>query len=520
MPITPRSGAQLFPNPLVLAGFRGLNKQAEGAILDPSWATEATNCVFDSAGRLAVRKGFVSQNGTTISGSPTISQLFEYRKKDGTTELIYSTSNSKIYKNASTPSDITGTATITVGNDWQFVNFNDKVYGFQQGEQPIVYSGASFADLTATSGSAPTGNCAVAYSGRVWAADSDKQTIKYSALLDAAKWAVVDGAGSIDLTSVWPYGMDSIVAMAVFNGNLVIFGKNTILFYTDGTGSSLGINPTNMYLYDHIGSTGCIARDTIKEVEGADFLFLSTSGVQSLQRLIQEKSNPIENISKNIRDYIIAYVSLETNSIKIKAEYSPQNSFYLLSFPSSSKAFCFDTRSKMEDGTFRVTEWDTLVPAAMVATVSGSLYVGVNAVAGKVGLYTGYLDNSATIGFVYSSGWMDFGQDFAIYLKILKSMSAVVFSSTATPVSLKWDVDFEGNFSSGSFTTVAGGSAEYNVAEYNIAEFSGGVILTKGKVAADGTGQYVRVGANATINNSQFSLQQISLYSKLGRLAN
>src|SRR6185369_8957031 len=150
MPITPRSGAQLFPISLVRAGFFGLNKQAGSSILPAQWATEALNCVFDSAGRLGARQGHVVQAASAISGTPTIESMTEYKKDDGTTEIIFSASNNKLYKNPTSPSDITGTATWTSGsNDWQFLNFNGNLYAIQQGETPKVYTGTAFANMTA-----------------------------------------------------------------------------------------------------------------------------------------------------------------------------------------------------------------------------------------------------------------------------------------------------------------------------------------------------------------------------------
>lgn len=519
MPIIPRSGAPVLPIPLVAPGFRGLNKQAEGAVLPVQWATETLNCVFDSAGRLSSRKGYVSQTTSAISGSPTITQLHELRKEDGTTQIISATSNSKLYKDLTTPSDITGTATVTVGNDWQFVNFNNNVYGVQQGEQPIVYAGTgSFADLVAASGTAPTGNCALAFSSRLWASGSDRQTLQYSSILDATKWDSADGGGSIDLTSVWPVGTDEITALAAFNGNLVIFGKNCILMYTDGQGSELGIDPSQMYIYDSVSSVGCIARDTVKEIEGQDLLFLSSSGVQSLSKLIQEKSNPIDNVSKNVRDYLVNFIP-SSNIIRVKAEYYAKNSMYLLSFPAAGEAFCFDTRGKMEDGAYRVTEWRTLAPAAMAASRAGDLYIALNSVVGKIGLYTGYQDNGSAISFDYISGWLDLGEDYASYLKILKTITATVFTGTAIAVSLKWDVDFEGNFNSGTELTMGGSVAEWGTMEWGLFDWGGSLSLSRLRVPANNTGQYIRLGIQTSVNNSPFSVQQINLHTKLGRLA-
>ena len=520
MPITPRSGAQMTPISLVSPGFMGLNKQSEASILPPVWATEAINCVFDRSGRLAARKGLTMVTGTAISSDPTIVQLAEIRRLTGDVETVFSTSNNKLYRTPSTPVDITGTATVTVGNDWQFVNYNGNLYGFQVGEQPIVYDGTtSFADLTASSGTAPTGNCGIAFAGRLWGATSDGQTLKYSALLDATKWDVADGAGVFDFTSVWPNGADEIMALAIFNGMLVVFGKSSILFLMDIAGSALGIDPDQTIVVDTINSVGCIARDSVQEIEGADLLFLSYAGVQSLRKLVQEKSNPIDNVSKNVRDYLNE-ASIVNSKIKIKSCYSPENNFYLLSFPTAMKSFCFDTSGRLQDGSFRITEW-TLAPAAIVRTSAGTVYMAVDTVAGKVGTYSGYLDNSTTYDFSYSSPWLDLGEELAQYVKIIKNITATVFTGVATPVGLKWDVDFSGTFRSKTGTTEAsGGSSEYGVAEYNIGEYSGGsTVLSKININASGTGQFYRVGIQTTVNNSPFAVQQINLFTKIGRLA-
>lgn len=496
----------------------GLNKQSESAILPAAWATEATNCVFDRTGRLSARKGITMVTASTITGSPTVTQLTELRRLSGTTETVFATSNSKLYRNPSSPTEITGTATITAGNNWQFVNFNGYLYGFQDGEQPIVYDGTtSFADLTAASGSAPTGNCGIAFAGRLWGSTSNNQVLKYSALLDATHWTT--GAGSFDFTSVWPSGADEIMALAVFNGLLVVFGRNNILFLSDQVGSALGLDPSNTVVVDTISSVGCISRDSVQEIEGSDLLFLSAAGVQSLSKLIQEKSNPIDNVSKNVRDYL-KEASAVTSESKVRSCYSPENNFYLLSFPTAGVSFCFDTSNKLPDGTFRITEW-TLAPAAITRLLDGTVYLAVDSIAGKVGSYSGYLDNTSTYSMTYSSPWLDLGEELGSYLKIIKNITATVFTGAVTPVALKWDIDFSGTFNSITATTSGGaGSSEYNISEYNIAEFSGGsTVLSKLNVSAYGTGQTYRIGLQTTINNSAFSVQQINLFTKIGRLA-
>lgn len=515
MPIQPTSGAALQPISLTAPAFKGLNKQNESSILGPEWATTLDNCVFDFAGRVASRKGWNDLTGSAISGTPVIRQLFEYLKKDGTSTIISAANNKLFSGGAPTFSDITGTGTIT-DNNWQFINYNGFLLSWQSGHSPRQWSGSgSTAAISASSGSVPLGNCAAAGSGRVWASDADGQTIKYSALLDHTKWAIADGGGSIDMSSVWPNGMDSITAITFFNNLLVVFGKRSIVLWTDGAGSALGLDPAAIIVADAVTGSGCIARDTVREVEGPDLLFLSDQGLQSIQRVIQEKSNPISNVSANVRDYMMTAVRGDTLS-QIRSVYSPEESMYLLSCPNYKAAFCFNTKGKLDDGTFRATTW-TLAPSAALRSVGGTLYMAAVS-PGRLGAYTGYTDDSAKYTMDYASGWLDLGQDLTQFLKILKSISAIVYITTSAAFSVKWAFDF-GDFSSRGVTLEAGGTGEWGLMEWGLGEWSGGLSLRNLSIAAGGVGQYIRVGLVASISGAQVAIQQIKPIPKIGRLA-
>lgn len=523
MPSPKGTGAPLAPISLVSPGSYGLNKQNDAALLGPEWATEALNAVFDISGRLTARKGWNPVTTTPMTGTPVVDVIHEYIREDGTRSIV-SAGGNKIWSGVTAPGDITGTATITIGDNWQFFNFNDKCIGVQQGEQPIISSGGSFADLVASSGTAPQGNCGLGAFGRVWIAHSDKQTIKYSNLLDETGYAA-GSSGSIDMSSVWPNGMDEIVALAAYNGSLVVFGKNTIIFYRDIVGAKLGIDPSALYVSDTIVGTGCVARDTVQQIDNGDILFLSANGVQSLQRLIQERSNPIDNISKNIRDYFLAFVGQETAS-EMRSLYAPKEGFYLLILPTSQRVFCFDTRYRLQDGTYRVTEWSTRIKAG-VRSNDNTVYLSLAHLGGRIGSYGGYNDRTAadaatSYDFRYLSGWLDLGEEAASYIKILKTINGTVLSGVAgNTISILWDFDFQNQFDSFNITfNTAGTAGEWGIGEWGIMEWGGGASLQRFNVPASGSGQFIKVGVQVPIDQNTFVLQQMNLYAKIGRLAN
>ena len=402
---TPRAhgGAALQHIPLNLPAFRGLNSQAKGAVIGPEWGTVLTNTVIDDSNRIAARKGWLSRTTTPASGD--ITQLFEFNNS-GTQEIVALDDAGVISKSTNdgaTWSTITGTAGVTDDNT-QFVEFAGKLIGLQNGDGIITYSGTSFSDLAASS--EPTGGVGLAAFGRLWVKDT-ATTIKYCALLDETDWIGSD-AGSLDLTSIWGEA-DEIVAIASFNGALIVLSKRNIVVFSDGAGSALGVDPTQLQVADIIRGIGCEARDSVVNVKG-DLWFLSTTGVHSLGRLIQERSNPLFNISKNVQDEVIDRVLLLSDKTKIRAAYSPRDRFYLLSLPEGSgstesgSAIVFDTRAPLENGAYRcVGIWTQMVPRAMVVRENLDLYSSLLSSTGEVGEYTGYLDGSSSFTMAWGS---------------------------------------------------------------------------------------------------------------------
>lgn len=511
--------AQLQPVDLVAPGFRGLNFVQSGALLSPAFATEAMNCVIDQSGRLSARDGVNNLSTTPITGAPTVRTLFEYVDADGDLQTIVAWDGG-ISTSVSNPqgSDISGSLTDANGA-WRFQNFNGKLLGFQSGQKLAVYTGSgSFATVTEASGTAPTGGVALAAYGRVWQLDADNQTIKYSALLDETRWAEADGGGIIDMRNVWTQGMDVVTAIWAFNGALVVFGRNHIVFWTDGKGSELGIDPTQMYVVDTVAGTGCLSWQTIQPVGETDLIFLSPNGVQSVQRLLTERSAPISTLSKYVRDELLYQLQSETIA-NIRSTYNPLTGFYALSFPLTGQTWVFDQRRrwKDEDGDELsvVTRWD-IAPTAMYTLRNNATYLAVTA--GRIGQYLGDNDEGDAFRFIYQSPWLDLGEDFANRLKILKRLGAILFVRNETAVIFKWNVDFDDGFEFLTRTVSGDAAAEWGSGEWGAAEWSGGLALRILKVPARGRGQYYRIGVEADVNG-EFALQQAELFTKIGRLA-
>lgn len=506
--------APLAPLSLSSSGSLGLNLQNSNSILEPRWATKAQNMVFDSTNRLTSRAGWSAQNVTPIAGSPSIGQIFEYLPITGS-NVVLTTANNKIFKGTTTLTDITGALTPSA-NNWKFVNFNGNVYGIQASHPLIVWAGSgNFAAVTAASGTVPNGNELLSAFGRLWGPDSTGQVLKYSQLLDATNWNVT-GAGSFNLTAVWGTGNDSIVALASFNNLLVVFGSRNIIIFTDNSGSDLGMDPINMVVSDIIPGIGCVARDTVQNTNGDDLVFLTYSGLQSLKRVIIERSNAIRNISLNIRDYVLATAGSELAS-GLRSTYNAFNGFYLLLAPLSGVILVFDTRMPMQDGTWRATLWDHFIPTALYTLHDNqTLYGGFN---GQIFQYTGMQDNGTGYTSTFESGWLDLGQEVQNREKMLKRISSIFSASGTGTLTYKWAFDFSPTFFTSQLSLPSFFSgAQWGNAQWGNGQWGGGTQLIEIEVPASGKGQFIKVGMDFSINQSAIALNQMQLYAKVGRI--
>jgi hypothetical protein len=495
--------------------FYGLAKQRQQVALSSEYATVASNIVIDGAGRLASRGGWSQLNATPISGTPLIRKLHQYIKKTGATEIISATA-AGIFSSDTSPTSKLGALTPSAGN-WQFVNFNGYVLGWQTGETPIAYNGTgNFADITASAGTLPTGNACWAAFGRVWAVDTDLQTVRYSALLDHTDWSTASGGGSIDMSSVWTQGMDEVVAISSYGSALIVFGKRHIVMWTDGSGSQIGLDPTNMYVGEIIEGVGLVARDCVALVGELDVVFWSRNGVRSLRRTLQEQATPINEITPGNRDFLADALSVGDIS-KCHMVYSPDDGFVLLSHPDNNVTYCFDTRQPLPDGGLRMTTW-TLAPTAMCVSVSSVIYFGSPAgtADGIIGKYTGWTDNGASYRFKWNTGWIMVEPKDR--LKLLKRVKMFLYSPGTMNISFSWWRDFQQNLRVAQAELLGDGD-EWNIDEWSLMEWSGGTAFHEVYLPLGGAFQYAKFGIDCDIDGRPFAIQSFTIYIKPTRLA-
>lgn len=502
-------------------GFYGLNTQDSSLDLASGFALTAVNCVIDKYGRIGARKGWTPVNSSNEDlGTADIKAIGELVMDTGV-EYTICAGNNKLYRlNGSTLVTLTygggGTAPTITDSNWHIATLNEIAYFFQSGHEPLIFdpnvSTTSYykvSDKAGHTGSAPQADICISAYGRLWTASTtnDKVVVRWSDLLQGQVWSG-GSSGSLDVTSVWPRGGDNITGLAAHNGFLFIFGRNCILIYS---GANDVLTSGVFRLHDTIIGTGCVARDSIQNT-GNDVIFLSDVGVQSVQRLIQEKSAPFRDISKNVRDDIMLAVSGE-NFRNIKSVYSPFESFYLISFPTYRVVYCFDMRQQLPDGAARATTWEGLSPKSFCYRRNESLIIGKE---GYLGLYGGYQDNGQSYRFQYFTNHTDLGAPSVT--SVLKKLSVVVIGGSDQFVTIKWGYDFSSNYQAQNAKIPAKGLAYFGISEYNVGNYTGGINLESLVAYPTGSGKVIQTGYEADINGAPLSIQKIEIHAKNGKV--
>jgi hypothetical protein len=527
MPLaTVAPSGQLLPVPIPSPGSLGLNLQQANQVLPPQWCIEAQNAVIDYGGRLAARLGV--SNGTSSAATGQIRSIFEYRTPaGGSLPIVGYDGGISSSITAPSGSSLVGTITSVASGRWYFQNFNGKCIGFQSGQKPVVMQSqtGTFSNIVESSGTAPQGGIGCCAFGRVWGIDSDGQTLKWCALLDETNWGTGD-SGSINLSKVWPLGMDTVTAITAFNGALVVFGVRQILFYGSSNPSAIGLDVTTIALVDTLEGTGCISQWTIAPVGETDLIFCSSIGIQSLQRLLIQRSRPTTLLSKYVRDTMISQLQAETASA-ISGFYSPTQGFYALCLPVSGYVWVADQRHIYQDSdgdtVARMTRW-TMSIYAGAEFYNRTLYLTVpwtgTGASGSVGIYnsTGGGDNGANFQFIMQLPWTDFGQEIASRLKAFKSLSCLLAVPSATTVNFQWFIDFSPSGRSASVATQADAGAMWGVGQWGYDQWSGGALVQLLNRALSGTGQYFSIQISANVGGN-FAIQQINLLAKILRIA-
>ena len=503
-------------------GFYGLNTQESGVTLSTNYAQLTDNVVIDQYGRLGARKGWVMRttSGAIELEGNEITSLLEHVNA-GNTLTVLSSGNNKLFKNGDAADnlvDITPASYAITTDNWKGASLLDHSLLVQPYHEPVVYtesaSPASQALSTYTGGAASFGTSyphdVTAAFGRFWVHDGS--SVYWSTDIADVTFPAFSGgtSGSLNIAAVLPNNTDTIVAVASHNNFLIIFCEHNIVIYS-GADNPLG----DFKLNDVITGVGCIARDSVAYT-GNDLIFLSDTGIRSLGRVVQEKSLPMRDLTKNVRDDFLQIVTTEQRVSggldRVCAVYSEVNAFYLISFPASSTVYVLDMRQPLEDGSARVTTWFNYQATAFLRRRNRDVLIGKT---DGIGIYRDYVDNGDSYRLRYFSHYVDFTTPAVT--KILKQLSATVIGGSNQAFVIKAGFDYEDIYNTYPFVIKSGAVYEYGTAEYGLSEYAIGAALEKLKTSVGGSGNVIQIGFEADVYGNALSVQKLDIFLKTGR---
>ena len=263
---------------------------------------------------------------------------------------------------------------------------------------------------------------------------------------------------------------------------------------------------------DSIRGIGCIARDTVQST-GTDVIFLDSSGLRSLGRVIQEKSAPIGEISANVRTELAAAMLERSDNAIVKSVFMPEERLYVL-INTSGTAIVFETSvTDPQSGGMRATRWVGLTARAGSYNNGSTLFADTD---GVITEYKGYVDKGETYRMSYYTHFLSFGDSSRI--KAPKKIYFTMVTGAAVQISTFWGFDYQSSFNRSAVIIPAQGTpAQYGVAEYNVGTYSGGISTFRKAANVTGKGTTLQVGMELGVSDGEFSLQEITIKTLLGR---
>lgn len=246
------------------AGWFPAKVQADipGDLFDPSVPIGFRDCnnIIYSQGKLKKFFGYTAVTSPALQAGADVSSLFY----SFVHSKLIGTVGTKLYKDldTATPTDVTGTATITSGTqtditEWQFETTKLAI-GCQQGNAPWKWNGTD--DASNLGATAPAGKWVKSWQNALWIActATEPSTLYFSNLGDATTFTTDDD-----------YKFDAPIT------GLGILGPMLVVFMEDHIGVLSGTNNRLLTKVDRfINSVGCTGGFTIRNafVDGEEVL--------------------------------------------------------------------------------------------------------------------------------------------------------------------------------------------------------------------------------------------------------
>lgn len=280
-----RKGLDVKTAPLTQTLSRGQNALRRG-----------TNVMYTESGSVVER----APHRSIYVGSSAVGKISggtQYRKSDGTLEIIFGTESGALYRldalRHTTSSVTTELATgLTTGTRWYFAQYGSSLIICNRADAPRVYDGST---VTTLAGSPPSkGGPVVVHGSRVFMLDAeDKERLSWCALNTPTDWTTASNAGSMTVSP----GVDCI--------NLVPSINELVIITTARPHRLQGTNPSTFAQTALVPTTGSIGGVSHLGAvfAGNDVWYLARSGVAALSTTLNFGDLKARMASERIAPY-------------------------------------------------------------------------------------------------------------------------------------------------------------------------------------------------------------------------
>lgn len=262
-----RKGLDLKTSPLQLALNKGQNS-----------LTKADNMVYTTSGAATKRFDQTTLTTTSLGATVAITGGKEYRKSDGTSQVICGTNDGRIVQlnsDGTTTDLVTG---LTASTKWWFETYNDILICANRADAPRKWDGTTLSTL---GGSPPaTGGPVRAHGNRIFFLDAtQKSRLTWSALNNEEDYTTASNAGSVLVSA--NDGADLVDMVPSINELVLLKGSRPYRLQ--------GTSPSTFAITNVVPTTGSVgAASSHGNVFAVnDVWYMANNGVVNLSTVFQ-----------------------------------------------------------------------------------------------------------------------------------------------------------------------------------------------------------------------------------------
>jgi len=264
--------------PVSLIGFTGgLNSTAGPLSLSNQESSKLQNIDFDKFGSILKRNGYLNVNASAFNSSARWIGLCDYELSTGTRYLVGVCGNKVGYWNASSitgsPTDITGSITVTAGNLASCCVFRDIAFFTNGTDAPFQWTGTGNCSAQTVPTGLTTAKYNAVFNGYFFLANtvvtgtSHRSRIHYSNINQPNIWT------DLDFVDVSPDDGSQITGLIVLGTSLIVF-KSKSIWTVQFTGNA----DTPFQFQQSNSAVGSVSHFSLQQIDNG-IVFLSWDGL-------------------------------------------------------------------------------------------------------------------------------------------------------------------------------------------------------------------------------------------------